>query len=141
MLTIAPHRHCCCPRLENGFLDTGRCGTARHLCGIDSLCRHERLPQIVGRGKSLAFIAGAATKIAFAGLQEFLEALGAAKGVDPFQQFDHRAGAQFQRAVHVAVVACHRDGEVAAVGGNADALAQRAYPLDTLRLVAKMPGP
>jgi len=80
-------------------------------------------------------------EIAFAGQKKIVETFRTAEGVDPLQQLDHRAGTQLEGAVHLAVLAGDRDGQVATVDRHADALAQRAHQFDARGFVTVVRGP
>src|SRR3569833_2837150 len=112
---IAPRRHGLDTRLEDRLSYSYRLCVARHLGGIDGLRRQQCLAEIPWFGKRFFLVAGPAAEIAFARLQEGVEALGTAEGIDPFQQFNNRSGTQLTRAMDVAMIARHRDPEVAAI--------------------------
>ena len=91
LAALLPLRYGCHACLKNRFPDPpGACASRNHTC-VYAAGGVQGLFQIVGFGKIAVLVPGATTKIAFAGLQKLLEALGASKCVNAFQQFDYGA--------------------------------------------------
>ena len=116
-------------------------GLAGHLFRGDAAGPGQRLAQPVTLRVGRAFKPEPPACIAFTGQQHLVKALRPAQRVAALQQPHQGRGAELSAAVYVAVFTRHHVGQLTAVGGHAQALAQPAQQFRAALFVADVPGP
>src|SRR6185437_15035586 len=99
----------------------------------------ERVTQPFSLGVGLFCIAWASMEVARASLEKFFEALRLAVCIHPLEHVRNGGRTQFQRPMHIAMVACDQQSEVPYLIGSPDTLAQTLHQLDAACLMADVP--